>query len=282
VQFKALLIKTVLATDMSNHFEIVSTFQQKFSGLSCDEAVEEEVTHARQIIKDNAALVIQMIVKCADLGHCYARIEQHLFWSKCLEDEFFKQGDNEREANLPISPLMDRHKPGEHVPLDFCSRHCFIISMLYFDAEDAAHFAMTWFLLPLSLAAVMASKNQAGFFAVIVLPMLEVFVEGFEAARPLLEQARANVEWWKSRNETNYVIQELSTYRAAMAKTMEQRASLIDIPTDLDKETGILLPETEEEKHGSLGRPSKGVRDQSGLISRLMSITEDEKVYGIS
>ncbi len=29
-----------------------------------------------------------------------------------LEEEFFRQGDAEREAGLPISPLFDRSKQG--------------------------------------------------------------------------------------------------------------------------------------------------------------------------
>jgi hypothetical protein len=31
---------------------------------------------------------------------------------KCLEEELFRQGDQERNNGLPISPLMDRHKAG--------------------------------------------------------------------------------------------------------------------------------------------------------------------------
>ena len=120
VQFKTLLIKIVLATDMSNHFEIVATFQQKFSGLSDDN--DEDSQPSRKTIADNSALIIQMIVKAADLGHCYARVEQHLYWSKCLEDEFFKQGDSERTLDIAISPLMDRNKPGDEAIL--CAFSC--------------------------------------------------------------------------------------------------------------------------------------------------------------
>ena len=101
---------------MSNHFEIVATFQQKFSGLS-DNSMENDSHPSRNTIADNAALIMQMIVKTADLGHCYSRVEQHLYWSKCLEDEFFKQGDSERTHEIPISPLMDRQKPGEDLPI---------------------------------------------------------------------------------------------------------------------------------------------------------------------
>ena len=93
---------------------------------------------------------------------------------------------------------------------------------------------------------VMAAKNQTGFFSVIVLPMLEAFVDGFSGAAPLLEQAKANIEWWKTRTAANYTIQDIGTYSSAMIKSLEtQKGSLRDWPTDLDRETGLKIPETD-------------------------------------
>ena len=96
----------------------------------------------------------------------------------------------------------------------------------------------------------MAAKNQIGFFTVICLPMLEAFADGFEAAKPLLQQAQANVQWWRLRTPDNYTIQDIGTYRTAMNVTVEQQpeASLIDFVTDLDRESGMKLPECGEEQ----------------------------------
>jgi len=33
-------------------------------------------------------------------------------WVNRLEEEFWRQGDQEKAANLPLSPLFDRDKPG--------------------------------------------------------------------------------------------------------------------------------------------------------------------------
>ncbi len=48
----------------------------------------------------------------ADLGHLAEELEVHRKWVARLEEEFFKQGDKEREKGLTISPLFDRNKPG--------------------------------------------------------------------------------------------------------------------------------------------------------------------------
>jgi hypothetical protein len=51
-------------------------------------------------------------LKCADLGHTCASPPVHRRWVAGLQEEFFAQGDRERAAGLPISPLMDRAKAG--------------------------------------------------------------------------------------------------------------------------------------------------------------------------
>ena len=58
------------------------------------------------------SLVMQIAIKCADLSALAADRPVHCEWVNRLEDEFFQQGDKEREAGLPISPLMDRSKDG--------------------------------------------------------------------------------------------------------------------------------------------------------------------------
>ncbi|KAL3145886.1 putative 3',5'-cyclic phosphodiesterase pde-3 [Trebouxia sp. C0009 RCD-2024] len=54
----------------------------------------------------------KMLVKCADIGHLAAAPRIHKRWATLLEDEFFIQGDKEKAAGLPVSPLMDRSMKG--------------------------------------------------------------------------------------------------------------------------------------------------------------------------
>ena len=54
----------------------------------------------------------QVALKCADLGHLTSSSEVHKRWVSQLEEEMFRQGDQERALGQPISPLMDRSKGG--------------------------------------------------------------------------------------------------------------------------------------------------------------------------
>ncbi|KAG2425824.1 hypothetical protein HXX76_013449 [Chlamydomonas incerta] len=57
-------------------------------------------------------LSLQIALKCADIGHLGESFEVHKKWLTSLEEEFFRQGDRERQLGLPISPLFDRAKQG--------------------------------------------------------------------------------------------------------------------------------------------------------------------------
>jgi hypothetical protein len=57
-------------------------------------------------------IALQIALKAADLSHLSDPIEGHLKWVAALEEEFFRQGDAEKEAGLTVTPLFDRSKPG--------------------------------------------------------------------------------------------------------------------------------------------------------------------------
>ncbi len=51
---------------------------------------------------------LQIALKCADIGHLSCPQVLHQRWTAQLRDEFFLQGDQEKQKHLAISPLMDR------------------------------------------------------------------------------------------------------------------------------------------------------------------------------
>ncbi|EFJ48255.1 3'5'-cyclic nucleotide phosphodiesterase, partial [Volvox carteri f. nagariensis] len=97
--FRKQVIEMVLATDMKQHFSLLSHFS---------------TVHRLASYNKPAArlLSLQMVIKAADLGHLGEGFEVHKRWLSSLEEEFFRQGDKERQLGIPISPLFDRAKQG--------------------------------------------------------------------------------------------------------------------------------------------------------------------------
>lgn len=125
--FRRQVIEMVLATDMKQHFAMVSLFNTKFgppagssgskgdcksgSSLLARRNSMSKIDHspALTLDDDTLSLVLQMALKVADLGSLAAAADANRKWVLMLEEEMFLQGDKERQAGLPISPLMDRH-----------------------------------------------------------------------------------------------------------------------------------------------------------------------------
>jgi len=90
--FRHLVIEMVLATDMSSHFTQLKTMK---SLLSMPENVEK-------------AKALALVLHCADISHPGKPWTIHHSWTESLMEEFFKQGEKEKELGLPCSPLCDR------------------------------------------------------------------------------------------------------------------------------------------------------------------------------
>ncbi|GIL91655.1 hypothetical protein Vretimale_9589 [Volvox reticuliferus] len=120
------IIEMVLATDMKQHFAIHSMFQAKMQlngsvpsggngsgGKSMRTSPHPTSQDGHKVIdEDQRSLVLQVALKCADLGHLASPRIVHKKWVQYLEEEFFRQGDREKQNGLTVSPLMDREKNG--------------------------------------------------------------------------------------------------------------------------------------------------------------------------
>ncbi|TGZ74693.1 hypothetical protein CRM22_000801 [Opisthorchis felineus] len=92
-EFRQMVIDMVLCTDMSLHFQQIKNMKTM-------------ITMPEDVDKTKA---LSLIVHCADIGHPAKKWSLHEQWTNMLCEEFFRQGDREKELNLPISPLCDRN-----------------------------------------------------------------------------------------------------------------------------------------------------------------------------
>jgi len=99
--FKArkMIVEMILLTDMSKHFEFLGKFKTRAISL-CDISLEND---------DDKNFILSMALKCADLGHSAKYQELHEKWTSFICEEFFRQGDMERERKQPISVYCDRN-----------------------------------------------------------------------------------------------------------------------------------------------------------------------------
>ncbi|KAL9643426.1 hypothetical protein ABK040_010041 [Willaertia magna] len=92
------IIEMLLATDMGQHAKIVAKFKGR---------VEANADFKNQ--KEDLRLALQITIKMADVSNPARPLGVALKWTECINNEFFAQGDKERDFGLSVSPLMDRN-----------------------------------------------------------------------------------------------------------------------------------------------------------------------------
>jgi len=107
-RLRSMVIELVLSTDMANGGKILKSFNDVF-GVPPEGGIGGQ---SRPASTKDATLLLQMAIKCADLGHLALNWDVHQQWVSRLEAEFFAQGDQEKESGHSVSFLMDRNQPG--------------------------------------------------------------------------------------------------------------------------------------------------------------------------
>lgn len=94
------MVEVVLGTDMSSHFGNVADFKTLVEKLGNDtqEWHEEKAMSAMRV----------MVLHAIDISNPAKILPLSDKWSDLLRQEFFLQGDQEKELGLPVSPLCDR------------------------------------------------------------------------------------------------------------------------------------------------------------------------------
>ncbi|XP_072034774.1 dual specificity calcium/calmodulin-dependent 3',5'-cyclic nucleotide phosphodiesterase 1A-like isoform X2 [Amphiura filiformis] len=92
-ELRNLVVDMVLATDMSFHFQQIKHIK---SNVNSQDSVDK-------------SKALALAIHCADISHPAKEWRLHNKWTRLLMNEFFKQGDREKELGLPFSPLCDRN-----------------------------------------------------------------------------------------------------------------------------------------------------------------------------
>lgn len=115
-RLRSIVMELVLGTDAAEGNKLLKTFTEHLDAASNSKqtASADPVQHPYMPTSvQESTSALQIMLKCADLGHLALGWESHVQWVDRLETEFFAQGDMEKTREFPeISFLMDRERPG--------------------------------------------------------------------------------------------------------------------------------------------------------------------------
>jgi hypothetical protein len=110
--FRRTVESVILATDMSKHAVFVAAASVAASvdvDGAADCGVHPGRTSSREASEADAKKILQMqiLLKAADISNVIKPFHVAARWAVCVTDEFFNQGQMEREAGLAVSPNCD-------------------------------------------------------------------------------------------------------------------------------------------------------------------------------
>jgi cAMP-specific phosphodiesterase 4 len=100
---RKMAIDMVLATDMSKHMTLLADLKTMVE--------TKKVAGSGVLLLDNyndRIQVLQNLVHCSDLSNPTKPLDIYRRWVDRIMEEFFRQGDRERDAGMEISPMCDR------------------------------------------------------------------------------------------------------------------------------------------------------------------------------
>lgn len=100
---RKMMIQMILATDTSNHFSELSLFKTK---LHAAQTQGHDFPDNRY--EDDKQILMNVLLHSADIGNPCRATAIYTKWISRVMEEFFRQGDLEREKNLPVSMFFDR------------------------------------------------------------------------------------------------------------------------------------------------------------------------------
>lgn len=97
-QLEKQISSLILATDITRQHEFLAQFREYLS---------TNTLNLRQA--EHRHFILQISLKCADISNPCRPWDISKKWSQKVCEEFFRQGDYERQLNLPVTSLCDRY-----------------------------------------------------------------------------------------------------------------------------------------------------------------------------
>jgi hypothetical protein len=110
------IIRSILATDMARHNEILTNFREITPNFDYND-------------KAHVNLLCMVLIKVSDISNEARPMDVAEPWLDKLLQEFFKQSDAEKLEGLPVTPFMDREKITK--PSSQCSFIGFVLLPLF-------------------------------------------------------------------------------------------------------------------------------------------------------
>jgi len=115
-ELRKLVINCVLATDIARHVEITAKFGSILETFSREN-------------KEHRHMLLEILLKCADISNPTRPLHLADYWSQMVQEEFFAQGDLEKQKRLNTSPFMDvEHAALPKMSVNFID---FLVTPLY-------------------------------------------------------------------------------------------------------------------------------------------------------
>jgi 3'5'-cyclic nucleotide phosphodiesterase len=95
---RTMIIELILSTDIVKHFNIIGKFKSKITSN----------TILALPTPEQRVEIMKIVMKASDVGHAAKTHDLHVEWSKLIIDEFFTQGDLEKQREMPVSMFCDR------------------------------------------------------------------------------------------------------------------------------------------------------------------------------
>uniref|UniRef100_A0A8C9SNS7 3',5'-cyclic-AMP phosphodiesterase n=1 Tax=Scleropages formosus TaxID=113540 RepID=A0A8C9SNS7_SCLFO len=136
---RRMVIDMVLATDMSKHMSLLANLKTMVE--------TKKVTSSGVLLLDHYTdriEVLRIMVHCADLSNPTKPLAVYRQWTERIMEEFFRQGDKERERGMEISAMCDRHTASVEKSQVQTGCVCVCVCVLQANCTDGCISAVTW------------------------------------------------------------------------------------------------------------------------------------------